>query len=273
MKRVVQVGVGSGGIVALDLVMRDPRISQVSLVDPDVYQPHNVHRHLFPRSDVGRLKVELAAEWIRDRRPDLTLNLWPIDLQSAAQDPTFLAQVAACDIGICAVDQEPAKYLFDQLFRQAGKPWTLGEVLSGGIAGWVHRFWPGGPCYACVASHLQRQAPGSDPAAPPPNYANPDGPIETTIPATRASVDAIAALQALLTLDFLDRDTPLSVDDFTSLLLPMKKVAGIFPDPFRTYRMAISRRSGCLICCPSASPQGDALDSVLNAALARLSDG
>ena len=106
--------------------------------------------------------------------------------------------------------------------RRHGKPWALGEVLSGGIAGWVHRFAPDGPCYGCVASHLQRSAPG-DPAAPAPDYADPNGQVrETTIPAGKASIDAVASLHALVTLE-LDQTglagppaaTPLSADDET----------------------------------------------------------
>jgi len=45
---------------------------------------------------------------------------------------------------------------FDAVMRRHQKPWTLGEVLAGGIGGFVHWFVPAGPCYGCVASHLQR---------------------------------------------------------------------------------------------------------------------
>ena len=65
-----QVGAGSGGMAVLDLVARDPRVTRVTLVEPDVYAPHNVYRHLFPPSAVGKLKAELAAEWVRAIRPD-----------------------------------------------------------------------------------------------------------------------------------------------------------------------------------------------------------
>ena len=47
-----------------------------------------------------------------------------------------------------------------------------------------------------MASHLQRTAPG-DPAAPAPDYSDPNGQVrETTIPAGKASIDAIASLHA-----------------------------------------------------------------------------
>jgi len=48
MIQLFQVGVGSGGMVVLDLLCRDERVRKITLIDPDVYQPHNVHRHYFP---------------------------------------------------------------------------------------------------------------------------------------------------------------------------------------------------------------------------------
>jgi hypothetical protein len=48
-----------------------------------------------------------------------------------------LGEVATrtADVGDCAADNEKAKYHFDALMRRHGRPWTLGEVLSGGIDG------------------------------------------------------------------------------------------------------------------------------------------
>jgi molybdopterin/thiamine biosynthesis adenylyltransferase len=265
---VFQVGAGSGGIVALDLLARDERVSWVTLVEPDVYKAHNVYRHLFPRASVGRPKGELAAEWVRDRRPELRVDVLPVDLTVAEHQPAIEAAVAACDVGVCAADNEPAKYHFDLLMRRAGKPWTLGEVLSGGIGGWVHRFTPDGPCYGCVASHLQRTAPG-DPAAPAPDYNDPNGQVrETTTPAGKASIDAIASWHALLTLDLLGGPTPA---DFTSLLVTLARVPGVFDQAFRTHRFAVPKALSCLLCSAVTPPAaGEDLDAALDQALARL---
>src|SRR5690349_975291 len=71
MAHLFQVGAGSGGMTVIDIVCRDPRITAVTLIEPDVYKPHNVERHLFPPAAVGRLKAEVAAEWLAERRPDL----------------------------------------------------------------------------------------------------------------------------------------------------------------------------------------------------------
>ena len=269
MAHLFQVGAGSGGMVVLDLVAREPAITRVTLVEPDVYKPHNVARHLFPLSAVGRGKAELAAEWLRDRRPELPVDVLPVDLTDPAAQPDIEAAAADCDIGVCAADNEPAKYHFDRIMRTHGKPWTLGEVLSGGIAGWVHRFVPDGPCYGCVASHLQREAPPSatDPLAPAPDYSQPNGPVpEATVPASRASIDAIAGLHAIVTLELLAGITA----DYTSLLFPLRKVEGVFDQPFRPHRLAVPKFAACLICSAGPAVSGEDLDAALHQALGRL---
>lgn len=276
MAHIFQVGAGSGGIVVLDLLAREPRVTRVTLVEPDVYKPHNVYRHLFPASAVGRPKAELAAEWLRERRPDLAVEVLPVDLTVAVHQPAIGHAVASCDAGVCAADNEVAKYHFDLLMRRHGKPWALGEVLSGGIGGWVHRFVPGGPCYGCVASHLQRAAPG-DPKAPAPDYADPTGAVrETTVPAPKASIDAIASLHALVALALLDapaepvQEGGMVPGVYTSLLFTLARVPGVFDEPFRTHRFRVAKSPTCLVCSAAPPPAGEDLDAALDQALARL---
>jgi molybdopterin/thiamine biosynthesis adenylyltransferase len=263
----------------LDALSRDLHLDRVTLIEPDLYKPHNVERHLFPASAVGSLKAELAVRWLKERRPDLQVELLVCDLlESKAQD-TINRAVASADIGVFAADNEPAKYHWDELMRRHGKPWTLGEVLSGGIGGFVHWFVPGGPCYGCVASHLQRTVTVDKPAAP--DYSNPGGPVaETTIPASRASIQAIASLHALITLALLS-DPAGYAPGFTSLLFTLQRVPDVFDEAFRPYRFRIPRSPECLICgVPSGQPaarvgapsSSEDLDVALDQALARLGD-
>lgn len=267
MAHLFQVGSGSGGMPVLDMFARDPRITAVTLVEPDVYKPHNVHRHHFAAADVGHGKAELAGRWLRDRRPDLEIHLLPVDLLDPAQADVLERAVAACDIGICAADSEQAKYHFDQLMRRHGKPWTLGEVLSGGIGGFVHWFRPGGPCYGCVASHLKRSATTDKP--PTPDYSTPGGPVhEVTLPASKASIGVIAGLHAQLTLRLLD--DPAGFDPgFTSLLFTLERVPGVFDDAYRPFRFRIPRSPDCLLCAERPPAPAD-LDQALSDALDRL---
>jgi molybdopterin/thiamine biosynthesis adenylyltransferase len=256
----------------LDLLGRDARINRITLVEPDIYKAHNVERHLFPPSAVGKPKAVLAERWLKDRRPDLEVAVLEVDLLDPASQDALSRLVASCDLGVCAADNEPAKYHFDALFRRHNRPWTLGEVLSGGIGGFVHWFRPGGPCYGCVASHLKRSVPEEKPATPP-DYSNPGGPVtETTIPAGKASIQAIASLHALVTQGLLD-DGASYDPGFTSLLLTLRRVPEVFDEAFRPYRFRVVRAADCLIChSPPAPSSSEELDVALDQALARLGD-
>lgn len=272
MAHLIQVGAGSGGMPVLDMLCRDRRLTRVTLIEPDIYQPHNVERHLFAASAVGQLKAELAERWLRERRPDLEVQVLACDLQDPAAQGAVEEAAADADVGVCAADNEPAKYHWDALMRRHGKPWTLGEVLSGGIGGFVHRFTPGGPCYGCVASYLQRAVEVEKPQAP--DYSQPGGPVpQTTIPASKAAIEAIAALHALITLQLLEGSAT-SALGFSSLLFTLQRVPGIFEEAFRPYRFQVARSAECLICRPAAGPaaatSAEDLDVALDEALARL---
>lgn len=266
MSHLFQVGAGSGGMTVLDLVCRDPRITELTLIEPDIYKPHNVERHLFPPAAIESKKAELAAKWLKERRPDIKLRLIIAPLESPMLAAKIEAAAQSCDLAVCAADNEPAKFHFDALMRRCKKPWTLGEVLSGGIGGFVHWFVPGGPCYGCVASYLRRAV--TTDVSKPPDYSAPGGPApETTIPASRASIEVIAALHAQVTLQLLTQGNTYD-PGFTSLLFTLEKVPGIFDEAFRSHRFRVPRAPDCLICRESATPAD--LDRAVDDALARL---
>jgi molybdopterin/thiamine biosynthesis adenylyltransferase len=271
MAHLLQVGAGSGGMPVLDMLCRDPRLTWVTLIEPDVYRAHNVERHLFPLSAVGEPKATLARRWLLERRPDLVVDLLTCDLCDPARQGEIDTAAASCDIGVCAADNEPAKYHWDALMRRHGKPWTLGEVLSGGIGGFVHWFVPGGPCYGCVASYLKRSV--TVDKAPTPDYSQPGGPVqETTIPASKASIQTIASLHALVTLGLLENPAQYS-PGFTSMLLTLQRVPEVFDEAFRPYRFRVPRAADCLICQARPTPSSlEELDVALDQALARLED-
>jgi molybdopterin/thiamine biosynthesis adenylyltransferase len=271
MAHLLQVGAGSGGMPVLDLICRDPRITRVTLIEPDTYKPHNVDRHFFPLAAVGASKAALAETWLRERRLDLSVDILSCDLMDPAAAQAIDQAASAADIGVCAADNEPAKYHWDALMRRHSKPWTLGEVLSGGIGGFVHWFVPGGACYGCVASYLQRSVAVDKPKTP--DYSHPDGQVaETTIPASKSSIHAIASLHALITLGLMENPTAYD-PGFTTLLLTLERVAEVFEDAFRPYRFRIPRAAECLICRSESAPAGSSLedlDVALDQALARL---
>src|SRR5262245_38963877 len=265
MSSIFQVGAGSGGMVVLDQLCREPSVRRIVLVEPDLYQAHNTHRHYFGHNDVGQRKADLAARWVRQFRSDVELVLLAVDLTDPGRQAEIEGIVAGCEVGVCAVDNEPAKYHFDGLMRKHRKRWTVVEVLTGGIVGWVHGFRPGEACYGCVASHLHRTVTTDN--TPPPDYANPQAAVpEARIPASKAAISVVASAHAAVTLDVLAGADP----GFTSLLIPLAKVDGVFAEAWRPFRFRIPRSPECLICGAHAAPAGEDLDVALDQALARL---
>lgn len=246
MACLVQVGTGSGGMTVLDLVGRDPRITTLLLIEPDIYKPHNVVRHYFAPGCCGQHKVVLAAQWLKERRPDLVVETLQADLCDPEYADSIDQMIARADIGVCAVDNDKAKMHWDWLMRKHGKPWTLGEVLAGGIGGFVHMFVPGGPCYGCVMSHLQREVKIDN--TPAPDYSAPAHPVaEVSIPASMASIHAIASIHALATLALVG-DEDARGWDATTHLIPLRAVPTLFERPLATMRLPFSRLPGCLQC-------------------------
>lgn len=247
-------------MAVLDLIGRDSRIDTILLIEPDVYKPHNVIRHYFSHGQCGRQKSELAAEWLRERRPDLKVETLNADLCDPCHTESVEAMVSRADVGVCAVDNDRAKCHWDWLMRRHSKPWTLGEVLAGGIGGFIHMFVPGGPCFACVTSQLQRETRVDD--SPPPDYSAPGHLVtEASIPASISSVHAIASLHALATLAFLGDEDGRGWD-VTSHLVPLRGVPNIFEKALATVRLPFGRLSDCLNCSVGGNAQGDLLDAL-----------
>src|SRR5436190_2254261 len=100
MSQVFQVGAGSGGMVVLDLIARDERIKKITLIDPDVYKPHNVVRHYFPAADAGQKKVDLAARWLKSLRPDLEVVPMAVDLLDATPQAALEEAAREATVGV-----------------------------------------------------------------------------------------------------------------------------------------------------------------------------
>jgi hypothetical protein len=108
---------------------------------------------------------------------------------------------------------------------------------------------------------------------PTPDYSQPGGPVyETTIPASKAAIESIASLHALVTLGLLEK-SPAESPGFTSMLLTLRRVPEMFEEAFRPYRFLVPRAADCLICQARPTPSSvEELDVALDQALARLED-
>ncbi len=142
--RVLVVGAGGLGCPA-SLALARAGVGRLTLVDPDRVDVTNLHRQLWHRtSDVGRLKVESAAEGLRRAFPALRVDTLAERLDDRDAGPLFQAHDAVVD----ATDGTSTKLFLSDMAVATGVPLVYGGVLR--MQGQAMRVEPGGPCLRCV---------------------------------------------------------------------------------------------------------------------------
>ncbi len=148
--RVLIVGMGGlGSPVAAYLAAAG--VGTLGLVDHDRVSLSNLQRQIAHRDgDVGKLKTDSAAEFIRNRNPYTKINTYSEAL-SIENMENILKDY---DLVVDGTDNFPTRYLINDACVLAGKPWVYGSIFQ--FEGQVSVFgMEGKPCYRC----LQPQAP------------------------------------------------------------------------------------------------------------------
>lgn len=106
------LGVGGIGSVTLAHLV-SAGIGRYTLIDGDVVEPDNLNRQfIYGPADVGRKKVEAAADWVRQRHASAAIRCVPRTMRDPselaselADQPSILVQAAdtPSDIGLIAV--------------------------------------------------------------------------------------------------------------------------------------------------------------------------
>ena len=151
--KVLVLGCGSGGAsVALQLVMSG--IRNFTLMDRDLLGPENVIRHVCGRGFVGRKKVEAVADVLRDRNPRANVETIDGDILTF---PNLAAEIVDSDVVVLATDNEPSRYVVNEICVKNNVPFVVGRVFTRGIGGEVFAYRPqDGGCLACLEAFLQR---------------------------------------------------------------------------------------------------------------------
>jgi molybdopterin/thiamine biosynthesis adenylyltransferase/rhodanese-related sulfurtransferase len=144
--RVLCIGAGGlGSPVALYLAAAG--VGRIGLVDPDTVDLSNLQRQiLHGTSDVGRSKLDSAADTLREINPEIRLDLHPVRITS--ENARDLAE--PYDLIIDGTDNFQTRYLSNDLAVLTGKPNVYGSIFR--FEGQVSVFAPhlGGPCYRCL---------------------------------------------------------------------------------------------------------------------------
>jgi adenylyltransferase/sulfurtransferase len=151
--------IGAGGLgCPLALYLAAAGVGRIGLVDDDVVDASNLQRQvLYRTSDVGRAKVEAAAERIEALNPDVHIDTYRLRLDSSNAMEIF----ADYDVIVDGTDNFPTRYLSNDACVLLGKPNVYGSIyrFEGQASVFDAR---SGPCYRCL--YPEPPPPGSVPS-------------------------------------------------------------------------------------------------------------
>jgi molybdopterin/thiamine biosynthesis adenylyltransferase/rhodanese-related sulfurtransferase len=139
--------VGAGGLGSpLALYLAAAGVGRLGLVDFDTVDESNLQRQvLYGESDVGRLKLEVAVERLREMNPHIEIEPHVLRLDSS----NALEVIADYEVVVDGSDNFPTRYLVNDACVLAGKPNVYGSIFR--FEGQVAVFWGAeGPCYRCL---------------------------------------------------------------------------------------------------------------------------
>jgi adenylyltransferase/sulfurtransferase len=125
-------------------------VGTLRIVDRDVIELSNLHRQtLFDESDVGQVKVEVAAKKLQKLNPDCKIEA----LAVSVNDYTALEVVEGCDVVIDALDSVNARYALNKACVKFGIPFVTGAAV--GVSGQAFTILPKeSACYYCMFPEL-----------------------------------------------------------------------------------------------------------------------
>jgi sulfur-carrier protein adenylyltransferase/sulfurtransferase len=180
------LAVGAGGLGSpLALYLAAAGVGTIGLVDPDAVDASNLHRQvLYGTGDVGRPKVDAAAERLEEANPNVRVVRIPERLRAA----NAMEIVRGYDVVVDGTDNFPARYLVNDACVLAGRPNVWASVYR--FEGQASVFWAEkGPCYRCL--HPEPPAEGSVPSCA-------EGGVLGVLPGLLGTIQALETIKLVL---------------------------------------------------------------------------
>jgi adenylyltransferase/sulfurtransferase len=139
--------VGTGGLGApLGLYLAAAGVGRIGLVDFDIVDFTNLQRQVIHGTrDVGRKKLDSAADRMRDINPNVQIDKYEVALAS----DNALDILSNYDIVVDGTDNFPTRYLVNDACVILKKPNVYGSIFRFEGQSTVFAY-PGGPCYRCL---------------------------------------------------------------------------------------------------------------------------
>lgn len=178
--------VGTGGLGApLGLYLAAAGVGRIGIVDFDVVDETNLQRQVIHGTkDVGRPKIDSAAETMQDINPRLVVDKYETALTSG----NALEILPEYDVVVDGTDNFPTRYLVNDACVLLGKPNAYGSIFrfEGQATVFHHQ---GGPCYRCL--YPEPPPPGLVPSCA-------EGGVLGILPAVIGSIQATEAVKIIL---------------------------------------------------------------------------
>ena len=139
--------IGAGGLGApAALYLAGAGVGTIGIADADEVDLSNLQRQVIhTTADVGKLKVESAAETMKAINPDVTVNTYHTFVDSS----NIMDLIKDYDFILDGTDNFPAKFLINDACVMAEKPFSHAGIIR--FQGQLMTYVPGqGPCYRCA---------------------------------------------------------------------------------------------------------------------------
>ncbi|MBW7881884.1 MAG: molybdopterin-synthase adenylyltransferase MoeB [Caldilineaceae bacterium] len=189
--KVLLIGAGGLGSPAA-MYLAAAGVGTLGIVDFDTVDISNLQRQiLHGNKDVGRPKVESAADRIHDINPDVKV----IPFREPLTSENALEIIRQFDIVLNGSDNFPTRYLVNDACRMLGRPLVDGSIFM--FEGQVTVYLPdapeygteGGPCYRCL--YPEPPAPGEVPSCA-------EAGVLGVLPGIVGSIQAVEAIKLIL---------------------------------------------------------------------------
>jgi sulfur-carrier protein adenylyltransferase/sulfurtransferase len=178
--------VGAGGLGApLGLYLAAAGVGRIGIVDFDVVDFTNLQRQVIHgTSDVGRKKLDSAADSMREINPHVRIDKFEVALTSE----NALDILKDYDLVIDGTDNFPTRYLVNDACVLLKKPNVYGSIFR--FEGQATVFaYEGGPCYRCL--YPEPPPPGLVPSCA-------EGGVLGILPGTIGLIQATEAVKLIL---------------------------------------------------------------------------
>jgi molybdopterin/thiamine biosynthesis adenylyltransferase len=156
--------IGAGGLISnIGPTLCRKGIGKLTILDDDTVEVSNLNRQRFYEKDVGRNKaIALVENLQRECIFSTELTGYALRLEAAIEQGLSLD----CDVAVCGVDNNPARIIACQFFRQNRIPIIFTAVSADADHGYVFVQDETGPCLGCLFPDVMDDAYFPCPATP-----------------------------------------------------------------------------------------------------------